>query len=76
MAWALMIFFIFITVVFVIIALMFPEWVGITGKKALEIQKHQSGDEPSNAEANSNELTGEPTNELASSAPSAEKKRP
>lgn len=42
--WGLLIFFIFITVIFLVIALMFPEWVGITGKRALEIQKHQSGD--------------------------------
>ena len=24
----------------------FPEWFGITGKKALEIQRHQQGDDP------------------------------
>lgn len=44
MVWALTVFFIFITVVFLVIALAFPEWVGITGKKALDIQKHQSSD--------------------------------
>lgn len=27
--------------VFIVIAIFLPEWVGITGKKALEIQKHQ-----------------------------------
>ena len=41
MVWALVIFFIFVTMAFLVIALMFPEWVGITGKKALEIEKHQ-----------------------------------
>jgi hypothetical protein len=46
MIWVLLIFFIFVTMLFVVIALMFPEWVGITGKKALEIQKHQRGDTP------------------------------
>ena len=34
-------FFIFVTIIFVLIAIVFPEWVGITGKKAMEIQKHQ-----------------------------------
>ncbi|MCC2679516.1 MAG: hypothetical protein K0R29_2092 [Pseudobdellovibrio sp.] len=62
MAFALMIFFILITAVFVIIALVFPEWVGITGKKALEIQKHQSGDDESKDSS------------TASSAPSTENK--
>ena len=44
--WIMFSFFIFVMMVFVVIALMFPEWVGITGKKALDIQKHQTGDEP------------------------------
>ncbi len=39
--WILAFFFIFITIVFVVFAVFFPEWIGITGKKALEIQKHQ-----------------------------------
>lgn len=47
MIWVLMIFFIFVTVVFIAVALLFPEWVGITGNKALEIQKHQSGEDTS-----------------------------
>lgn len=34
-------FFILVTLVFIIIGVFFPEWVGITGKKAHEIQKHQ-----------------------------------
>ena len=42
--WVMLGFFIFITIVFVVLAFMFPEWFGITGKRALEIQKHQSGD--------------------------------
>lgn len=72
MVWALMIFFIFITVVFLVIALVFPEWVGITGKKALEIQKHQT-DESNSAETgdvNSNTTA----NAAASSLPSTENK--
>jgi hypothetical protein len=27
-----------------VISLLFPEWVGMTGKKALEIQKEQQGE--------------------------------
>jgi hypothetical protein len=42
--WVMLGFFIFITLVFVVLAVAFPEWFGITGKKALEIQKHQRGD--------------------------------
>lgn len=42
--WVMFIFFIFITILFVVLAMAFPEWFGITGKKALEIQKHQQGD--------------------------------
>lgn len=37
----MLIFFVIVTLVFVVLAFMFPEWVGITGKKALEVQKHQ-----------------------------------
>jgi hypothetical protein len=42
--WIMLGFFLFITIAFVVLALAFPEWFGITGKKALEIQKHQQGD--------------------------------
>ena len=42
--WVMFTFFIFITVLFVVLAMAFPEWFGITGKKALEIQKHQQED--------------------------------
>jgi len=42
--WVMFGFFTFITIVFIIIAFVFPEWVGITGKKAHEIQKHQQDD--------------------------------
>lgn len=42
--WILSFFFAFVTIVFVVIAYFYPEWVGITGKKALEIQKHQQSD--------------------------------
>ncbi|MGZ3724200.1 MAG: hypothetical protein ACXWQQ_00280 [Pseudobdellovibrio sp.] len=45
MFWVLFFFFIFVTVIFVIIAIFLPEWVGITGKKALEIEKHQHTDD-------------------------------
>lgn len=39
--WILIGFFAFCTMVFIVFAIYLPEWVGITGKKALEIQKHQ-----------------------------------
>lgn len=39
--WILIGFFALVTMVFIVIAIFLPEWVGITGKKALEIQKHQ-----------------------------------
>ncbi len=42
--WAMFIFFMIITAVFLVIAFVFPEWVGITGKAALKIQEHQRGD--------------------------------
>lgn len=44
--WILIGFFALVTMVFIVIAIFLPEWVGITGKKALEIQKHQHN-EPS-----------------------------
>jgi len=42
--WIMLGFFLFITIIFVVVAVAFPEWFGITGKKALEIQKHQQED--------------------------------
>lgn len=45
--WIMFIFFIFITILFVVLAMAFPEWFGITGKTALKIQKHQHGEETS-----------------------------
>ncbi len=44
MIWIMFAFFIFITILFVVLAVAFPEWFGITGKRALEIQRHQKGD--------------------------------
>ena len=44
--WVLIGFFALITLVFVVIAIFLPEWVGITGKRALEIQKHQHSETP------------------------------
>jgi hypothetical protein len=52
MVWALFAFFIFVSIAFVVLAILFPEWFGITGKKALEIQKHQQGDNPDKTETN------------------------
>jgi hypothetical protein len=42
--WILLFFFAFITIAFVAFAYFFPEWVGITGKKALQVQAHQKED--------------------------------
>lgn len=42
--WIMFLFFTFITIIFVLLAFVFPEWFGITGKRALDIQKHQQGD--------------------------------
>ncbi len=39
--WILGFFFIFCLVAFFAVAFFLPEWVGITGKRAGEIQKHQ-----------------------------------
>lgn len=38
------IFFIFITFVFIGIAIFFPEWLGITGSKAKEVIRSHEGD--------------------------------
>lgn len=42
--WILIGFFALCTIVFIAIAMYFPEWLGITGKKAKEIQKHHHKD--------------------------------
>lgn len=43
--WVMFGFFTFITVVFLVFAFAFPEWVGITGKQAKKIQEHQKNDD-------------------------------
>lgn len=43
--WILIGFFALVTMVFIVIAIFLPEWVGITGQKALEIQKHQNSEQ-------------------------------
>lgn len=58
MAWAMFGFFVFVTFLFMVIAVFFPEVVGITGKKALEIQKEQQGDAISTSE-----ITPKPSSE-------------
>lgn len=42
MGWIMAGFFVFVTIIFMVIALFLPEWVGITGKKAREIMKEQT----------------------------------
>ena len=37
--------FAFVTIVFMALAVFFPEWVGITGKVAKQHMKEQAGDE-------------------------------
>lgn len=46
--WILIGFFALCTMLFIVIAIFLPEWVGITGKKALEIQKHQHATDENN----------------------------
>ena len=48
MIWVLFIFFAFVTIVFIAFAYFFPEWIGITGQKAKEVQKHQQDDSAKN----------------------------
>lgn len=38
--------FVLTTIIFMAVAVFFPEWVGITGKKARETMKEQQGDGP------------------------------
>ena len=47
LGWILGGLFVFVTLIFVAIAIFLPEWVGITGKKALETKKEQQGDSDS-----------------------------
>ena len=44
-------FFIFITVIFIVIAVFLPEWVGITGKKAQKNIREARGDHPQDGDA-------------------------
>lgn len=46
MIWLLLGFFAFVTIAFVAFAYFFPEWIGITGSKAKEIQAHQQDNTP------------------------------
>jgi hypothetical protein len=43
-AWVMGIFFTFVTIIFITVAVLLPEWVGITGKKAQAIIREQQGD--------------------------------
>ena len=51
--WVMFAFFIVVTVIFILIALFFPEWVGITGNRAHEIQAHQQEEKPKLSEEES-----------------------
>lgn len=48
LVWVMIAFFIFITILFIVLAVAFPEWFGITGNRAREIHKHQNGDHDEN----------------------------
>ena len=48
--WVMFTFFIAVTAIFVVIGIFFPEWVGITGQKAHEIQRHQQEEKPAATE--------------------------
>ena len=50
MIWVMFGFFILVTIIFIVLAVAFPEWFGITGKKALEIQEHQRSDKTSDTQ--------------------------
>lgn len=47
--WIMGAFFTFVTIVFIVIAIFLPEWVGITGKKALQTMEEQRGDHPADS---------------------------
>jgi hypothetical protein len=54
-AWVMGIFFTFVTIIFIAVAIFLPEWVGITGKKAQAIIKEHQGDSsPGSAGQNGN----------------------
>lgn len=44
--WILLLLFVVVTMVFVGLAVMFPEWVGITGSVAKQMEADQRGEEP------------------------------
>jgi uncharacterized membrane protein (DUF485 family) len=44
--WVMGLFFIFITFVFFVLAFFFPEWLGITGKKAHEVMASHQEEAP------------------------------
>lgn len=60
--WILIGFFALCTMAFIVIAIFLPEWVGITGKKALEIQKHQQADEPKIEKSEGSDQTADKPN--------------
>ncbi len=49
--WILVIFFVFVTLLFIAIAVAFPEWVGITGRKNQEYYEQLERDGSSSAKA-------------------------
>jgi type II secretory pathway pseudopilin PulG len=41
LSWVIIGFVVVLTIFYIVISILFPEWVGMTGKKALQIQKEQ-----------------------------------
>jgi hypothetical protein len=50
-AWILGIFFIFTTVIFMILAFFLPEWIGLSGETAKKITAHQTDQQEEPPEA-------------------------
>lgn len=49
--WIMGIIFVFVTIIFLVVAFLLPEWVGITGKKAQEVMAEQQGTTTATEEA-------------------------
>lgn len=54
--------FVFMTFLFIVFAVFFPEIIGITGKKALQIQKEQMGIESEKIKSDADEMSNSNTN--------------
>lgn len=64
MIWLLFGFFAFVTIFFIAFAYFFPEWIGITGNKAKQIQNHQQQETLPTDQA-TQQPTNQPTDQSA-----------